>query len=193
MLDLPDTAAYRSALVVSAFDLPGRRGGGKTDDVMAQAWHDWSCVRPALNERPATGLGSDAINQAQQDFLKEVARRQMQTQIEDRLRELHVDALLTGEPFCEGSLADFHVFVDPLRLAIRPSIFLLDNGNLRGLWKNETNEQVGLQFLGRGAVQFVMFALRKNPRMMMRDFGVDAISAIRERIRANDCDHLLFG
>jgi hypothetical protein len=116
-------------------------------------------------------------------------QRLINEQMQNRVRELHIDALRSQDPFSEASFNDLKQLIGTLRLTRRPSIFLLDNGNLRALWKNDANEQVGLQFLGRGAVQFVMFA--KRPTFMMRESGVDELSAIAERLRANGCDRLL--
>jgi hypothetical protein len=125
----------------------------------------------------------------------ELWKRQLitKTHIEYRLRELHLDALRDAEPFSESSLADLRSFLTTLQLTERPSIFLLDNGNLRLLWRNDAKEQVGLQFLGDGVVQFVMFAQRHNPPIMSRIAGADVLSAIRRRIADNDSDRLLFG
>ena len=109
------------------------------------------------------------------------------------MRELHLDALRNIEPFSESSLADLRSFLGTLQLIERPSNFLLDNGNLRVLWRNNAQEQVGLQFLGNGVVQFVMFAQRKNPPMMSRIAGTDVLQTIRKRIADNDSDRLLFG
>jgi hypothetical protein len=118
-------------------------------------------------------------------FRQQIINEQMQ----NRVRELHIDALRSQDPFSLASFNDLKEFIGTVRLTSRPSIFLLDNGNLRALWKNDANEQVGLQFLGRGAVQFVMFA--KRPTFMMRESGVDELSAIANRLRANGCDRLL--
>jgi hypothetical protein len=72
-------------------------------------------------------------------------------------------------------------------------VFLLDNGNLRALWKNEIDEQVGLQFLGGCVVQYVIFAQRPNPPMMSRNAGTEALANVLSEIAARGCNHLLFG
>jgi hypothetical protein len=118
-------------------------------------------------------------------------RLKARLEIEERLRELRIDAVLGGERFSESSEQDLRDLLGSLALTRRPSIFLLDNGNLRALWRNDAKEQVGLQFLGAGAVQFVMFKLRKDPPMMARDWGVDVLSAIKPRITVNGCDHIV--
>jgi len=120
-------------------------------------------------------------------------RRHIRTEIESRLRELRTDAENSGEPFSDASLDDLWAFIDSFPNATRPAIFLLDNGNLRALWKNEAKEQVGLQFLGNGAVQFVIFSQRLNSPDMVRKAGVRPLSAIRALIAEMDGERLLTG
>jgi hypothetical protein len=145
----------------------------------------------------ATGVKTETLDPVGQYIVKEAVRHWKQqlikAQVEQRLRELRVDAVRNSEPFSEASLADLQTFLDPLPLIERPAIFLLDSGNLRVLWKNAANEQVGLQFLGGGAVQFVIFVQRQNPPLTSRVAGIDALSALRARIKDNACDRLIFG
>lgn len=61
----------------------------------------------------------------------------------------------------------------------RPFITLLDNGNIRILWKNQEGEQIGLQFLGGKQVQYVLFALRENG-IMARASGRDTINGVNK-------------
>ena len=52
------------------------------------------------------------------------------------------------------------------RREVRPAIFLRDNvRNLRALWKNDDQEQIGLQFLGGGDVQFVILKRRSDRKL----------------------------
>ena len=126
-----------------------------------------------------------AIELAQKDQLARV-------RIEERLRELHVDALRNADPFSESSLADLRSFLSLTPLTERPSIFLLDDGNLRAVWRNAAKEQVGLQFLGNGVVQFVIFVQRRNPPIMSRTAGIDGLANIWTRITDSACNRLLF-
>ena len=120
--------------------------------------------------------------------------RRARVEIQERLRELHADASRSGEPFSPSSLADLTGFVESIiPLTHRPSIFLLDNGNLRAVWRNAAKEQVALQFLGQGVVQFVIFIQRQQPPMMSRTAGTDALANIRARIIEGDCARLIFG
>lgn len=119
--------------------------------------------------------------------------QEIKAQIEVRVGDLRIDACLSGDLLSAASLRDLLAFLKPLTLARRPAIFLLDNGNFRALWKNEVDEQVGLQFLGGGVVQYVIFARRENPPILTPHTGRDAAFKIRAQITAIGCDHLLFG
>jgi hypothetical protein len=118
-------------------------------------------------------------------------RQHIKTEIESRLRELRIDAESNGDAFSDASVNELRAFLDSLPLARRPAVFLLDNGNLRALWKNEAKEQIGLQFLGNGAVQFVIFSQRQNAGDMAREAGVRPLSAVRALIAEMDGERLL--
>src|SRR5205823_14499104 len=118
------------------------------------------------------GSGTPVLDEVSEDPLRKYlveanAQRQLQHmiegQIEDRLRELHVDAQVEGEAFSEESVSDLRRFIQSVGVTNRPAIFLLDNGNIRALWRSTDSQQVGLQFLGGRRVQFVIFSLRENP------------------------------
>jgi hypothetical protein len=195
-LDL-SSAVFTSPPIV-LFETAGRRG-------IATAFEDIPAMPPLRSRIEPKGhfesrvtvieIGEpDPVGAAIQRNVK-LSKKQLETkaQIEDRLRDLYIDALRNAEPFSESSLLDLRSFLYSLPLAERPSIFLLDSGNLRAVWRNAEKEQVGLQFLGSGVVQFVMFARREHPKMMSRSAGTDTLAGIRVRINNKDCDRLLFG
>jgi hypothetical protein len=199
-LDVPSSTAAFSPPPVVLFEPAGRRGIATSTPfeegppppprrrIVPQ--EDAFQSRATAIETALDPLSEYIVKTAVELWKKE---QQTRAQIEDRLRELHVDALRNAEPFSESSLADLRSFLNSLPLIERPSIFLLDDGNLRAVWRNEAKEQVGLQFLGNSVVQFVMFVQRQQPPMMSRDAGTDALANIRARITNNDCARLLFG
>jgi hypothetical protein len=65
-----------------------------------------------------------------------------------------------------------------------PSVFLLNNGNVRLLWTNGKQEQVGLQFQGTTKVQYVIFVMRDG--VMAESMGVDTIAGLKRLL--NDPD-----
>jgi len=126
------------------------------------------------------------------DTLRRLQHR-IEGQIEDRLRELRVDAQVDGEAFSDASASDLRQFIQSVGVTKGPAIFLLHNGNIRALWRSADGQQVGLQFLGGRRAQFVIFARRENPTMMMRVAGIDSIIQTRAHIVRDRVDHLLVG
>jgi hypothetical protein len=114
------------------------------------------------------------------------------TELSKRVQFLRVEAEIDRVPFSDASLSDFQAFMREIR-PVRPSLFLNDNGNLRALWKNNRREQIGLQFLGDGNVQFVIFKERKGTLGMARLAGIDAKDKILAHIKASGVEGLLFG
>ena len=55
----------------------------------------------------------------------------------------------------------------------------MDNGNLRAIWKDEQGTRLGLQFLGDGMVQFVIFKRRKQGQPISRVSGRDSLEGLK--------------
>lgn len=51
-------------------------------------------------------------------------------------------------------------FLRTNRPSKRPYVSLLDNGNLRAIWRSASGEQIGLQFKGGPEIQYVLFCHR---------------------------------
>jgi hypothetical protein len=117
----------------------------------------------------------------------------MAIEISKRLQFLKIEAEIDRIPFSEASFADFQAFMRETGIRSRPSLFLNDNGNLRALWKNDRREQIGLQFLGEGNIQFVIFGQRRGTLAMARVAGIDAKDKILGHIKASGAKGLLFG
>jgi hypothetical protein len=73
-----------------------------------------------------------------------------------RLAELQADAEDEGIAISEGSQRDLLRFLGTHLDWRRPSLFLLDSGNFRALWR-DGREQIALEFLGNQIIQYVMF------------------------------------
>ncbi|CAN0119650.1 unnamed protein product [Phaeothamnion confervicola] len=86
------------------------------------------------------------------------------------------------------------VFLGGLKLAHRPAIFLLDNGNFRALWRDENNkQQVGLQFLGNETVQYVIFVREGQTDKLKTIASTGSMRAMLPLIASASCSYLLFG
>jgi len=196
MLDLPDlhTSAAAFTPPVGRYELPGRRGAITADDSFPlfdmrkfrkrpPAQEDLGSVEELASNNPLDQL-------CREQAKKQAAQARVRSEIVTRIRELCLDAVVDGDAFSEESLTDLLSFLRAVKPTVRPSLFLLDNGNLRALWRNDNGEQVGLQFMGHDLVQYVIFARRSNGQMM-RHFGQDVQSEIQKKISQNGGDHLI--
>ena len=70
----------------------------------------------------------------------------------------------------------------------------MDNGNLRAVWKDSDKQgtRLGLQFLGGGMVQFVIFKQRGVTRPISRLAGRDTFAGLKRQIEAFELDSLLY-
>lgn len=68
----------------------------------------------------------------------------------------------------------------------RGGLVLLDNGNLRAVWKGENEAHVGLQFLEEQSVQYVIFVRRQSALSVSRVCGRDTVEGVRRQMEAFD-------
>jgi hypothetical protein len=108
-----------------------------------------------------------------------------------RLRELKIDAQLEGYAVSTASEDDLLRYLKNHHFKHPPFISLLDNGNLRILWKNAAKEQIGIQFRGNGEVQFVLFAKRPESDTIARLSGRDLLSRLDQQIEALNLGRLM--
>jgi hypothetical protein len=124
---------------------------------------------------------------------QEAARRKLMSRLHARLGELKRCGAEEGLPWSQESENDFWAFVS-LRASLRePGVILVDNGNLRAVWRNEAGEQVALEFRGYRQVYFVFFARRPEGPAMARSVGEDSILRINEKIASDNLTGLLSG
>ena len=188
--DLPTSAAAfsPSPMVVEP---TGRRGSGRTDDILTQP------IRLLVKKGTlveTTGDVRDVLDpiETYRAELIEHYKLEMHVRIalRNRLQQIKEDAATEHEPVSDSSLNDFATFISLTLPTRRPSLFLLEKGNIRALWLNDKKEQVGLQFMGDGEVQFVMFVQRR--RLVARDHGSEALDSMLGKIRSNRSEHLLY-
>ena len=103
-----------------------------------------------------------------------------------RIEALRREAVLDGLVMNEASEEDFWSFVGSVSFAQRAGLVLMDNGNLRAVWKDDNESHVGLQFLGGRLAEYVIFKRRQAARAVSRVAGRDTLDGIRKQIRAFD-------
>ena len=189
LLDASSATAFTPPPLTVLYEPAGRRGAGSAPEARQ---------RGRSHPKPNTSASTATIDQLQLHIDSEPsasARDKARTAIEisKRLQFLRIEAEIDRVPFSDASLNDFQAFMRKIGARSRPSLFLNDNGNLRALWKNDQREQIGLQFLGEGNIQFVIFKQRKGRLGMARVAGIDAKDRILGHIKATGAEGLLFG
>lgn len=109
-----------------------------------------------------------------------------------RLKFLQDEALHDGCELNPASEVDFRNFVQSDPDIRRGNLVLMDNGNLRATWKDEHGARLGLQFLGGGMVQFVLFKRRKQGQPISRVSGRDSLRGLERQIVAFELNSLLY-
>ena len=90
-----------------------------------------------------------------------------------------------------ASESDFWAFVGLGLFGSRASLVLLDNGNLRAVWKDDGGNHVGIQFLGNRMAQYVIFKRRPGTQEISRVAGRDTLEGVRCQLRAFDLASLV--
>ncbi len=108
-----------------------------------------------------------------------------------RIAEIRALAAEEAIAISSRSESDLIEFLRSVTAARRPKLYLLDNGNVRAVWKGADDQQIGLQFLGDGQVQFVVFGYRHDPDGAVQACGRDTVVGIQKQIKALGVARLL--
>jgi len=108
-----------------------------------------------------------------------------------RIAYLKDEATHDGYGLNEDSERDFKQFVRSRPSIRKGDLVLLDNGNLRAVWKDEQSGHLGLQFLGGEMVQYVIFRRRQAVRKVSRVSGRDSLEGVARQIDAFELHSLL--
>ena len=109
-----------------------------------------------------------------------------------RIRTLCADAADEGYSVRSASERGFWNFVSGMPHLRKGDVVLMDNGNLRAVWKDEKGTHLGLQFLGEGVVQYVIFKRRNRSRQISRVTGRDTLEGFKFQIDAYQLHSLLY-
>ncbi len=86
----------------------------------------------------------------------------------------------------ESSEEDFWWFVESMPLARKAELVLMDNGNLRAVWKEDDKTHIGLQFLGSQFGEYVIFKRRPSAKQVSRVAGIDTLEGLKKQVRVFD-------
>ena len=87
---------------------------------------------------------------------------------------------------------DLWRFLKRLSFIKSPKLFLLDNGNLRAVWKGDGGKHIGLQFLGGEQIQFVIFSRRGEHNNMARIRGRNDFAGIVRQLDASAVGDVIY-
>lgn len=108
-----------------------------------------------------------------------------------RMKLLKDEAVHDGYTLNLASEVDFRQFIQSEPEVRRGNLVLMDNGNLRAIWKDGQGTHLGLQFLGGEMVQYVIFKQRKQGQQISRVAGRDSLEGIKQQIDAFGLHSLL--
>lgn len=105
---------------------------------------------------------------------------------QERIRELAKYGAEEGTAINPESQEDFEAFIEQRPRWRKGLTELLNNGNLRAVWKDDAGNHLGLQFLGGQKLEYVIFRRRANPGQKLREGGIDTFAGIDQRVEQPD-------
>ena len=117
---------------------------------------------------------------------KESSAQQVRQAYKARIDMLRIAATLEEIGMNEASVNDFWSFIRSSHFSRQAGLALMDNGNIRAVWKGKDESHLGLHFLGEQQVQYVIFKRRPGSRRISRTAGRDSFEGVRRQIDAFD-------
>ena len=119
---------------------------------------------------------------------------------DDKAAQLYVERIETlkelageeGYVLDESSYNNFHKFLGKYPRLVHADLVMLDNGNLRAIWKGEKGTEVGLQFLKDSRVQYVLFNEFGPNCVESRPYGKGGFEETMKKIKEFDLDKIMF-
>ena len=108
-----------------------------------------------------------------------------------RIELLRSDAEDDGFVLNESSEKDFWQYIRSAPFAQKAGLVLVDNGNLRAVWKGDDESHLGIQFLGNQWVEYVIFKRRPSTSDVARVAGRDTLDGVKRQIDAFDLTSLM--
>ena len=108
-----------------------------------------------------------------------------------RIEELRGYVLEDEIDIREESEQDFWAFVESLPSSRQANLVLCDNGNLKAVWRDGKGALFGIQFMGNGQGEYVIFKRRQGSTQTSRVAGIDAFQGIKNQINVFDLHALI--
>ena len=111
---------------------------------------------------------------------------------DNRIETLKKFAREDGYDLHESSYANFNKFLKEYPGLVRADLVLLENGNLRAIWKGKNRAQIGLQFLKDSRVQYVLFNESGPSSAALKPYGRGGFEETMNQIKKFDLDTIMF-
>ena len=160
-----------------------------TDASLKLSIHTW---QGGTIRKSATDIDNLIAEEAAHLYETEDLRLERSDVYRSRIEELCAYATDDGYSLRPESQRSFWNFLGDEPRLRRFELVLIDNGNLRAVWRDERETHVGLQFLGDDIVQFVIFKRRCPSEQISRVVGRDTISGFKGQIQAFELQSLLY-
>ena len=108
-----------------------------------------------------------------------------------RIAVLKEQAERDGYSLNQASKEAFFEFLKTNPLIRRGRLVLMENGNLRAVWKGEKETHIGLQFINARSIQYVIFTRRAPRYPVSRVSGRDTLEGLKRQIEAFDLKSVL--
>ena len=108
-----------------------------------------------------------------------------------RIEVLRSDAEDDDFVLNEASKKDFWQYIRSRPFAQKAGLALVDNRNLRAVWKGDDESHLGIQFLGNQWVEYVIFNRRPSTSDVARVAGRDTLDGVKRQIDAFDLTSLI--
>ena len=164
-------SSSRDASEWSVLGLSGIRSASACPNTSARSLDQWWNVRGFTERTRRKNLIFDEYS-ARIDVLRS----------DGEFEEITVEA---------ASERDFWYFVRSKSFTRKAQLVLMDSGNLRAVWKSPDGTHLGLQFLGRRMVEYVIFKRRQATSDVSRVAGVDTLDGVARQIDAFDLASLV--
>ncbi len=109
-----------------------------------------------------------------------------------RIEFLKDEAALDEIAFNNASRVDFHRFIKSKSNIRRGSLFLMSNGNLRIVWRGAQESRLGIEFLGGGMLQYLIFRRHHPEAHISRVAGRDTFAKVNEQIDRFELSSILY-
>ncbi|WP_171182280.1 hypothetical protein [Ruegeria sp. HKCCD8929] len=109
-----------------------------------------------------------------------------------RIEALCAHAVQEGYSLNAASKHDFWRFICSEPFIRKGNLILMDNGNLRAMWRDQHRNHIGLQFIGGRMVQYVIFKRREAVAKISRVAGRDSFDGVKRQIQAFDLQSLVY-